>query len=470
MKHHIFLILIVFILLPISNLFAQDCRIEIELPNDPGKKVTLAYHYLDKIYASDTTLLNSEGAGVFEIDTLLPQGLYMILVDQDHYFDFLLGSDQQFSIRNTSYNSETAEIEGAIETEEFVKYTQFLSKMRNESNELRTQIKEASAEEKKNKLQEQLNGLTPKIQEYWFNIKAKYPESFLSKFLLASYVPEYDVTKAPAEIQANDSLLLIEKFYYQQKHYWDYLDYTDERFLYTPIFKPKLDTWFNKVLVQSYDSIRGPVLQMIEKVRPNPRIFQFMASWFLNATINSNVVGMDALFVEIAEKYYLSGEAFWSSEETLKTIRENVLFLQNNLIGKTGPDLTMETVDGDFMNLHKVDAKITIIVIFEPNCSHCKEFVPKFHDEVYEKYKDKGLAVYAIYSMDNKEEWTEFLTEHQLYDWINVWDPENTTNFKILYDARQTPAVYVLDENKTIIAKKFDVEQLEMLLTDKLKD
>ncbi len=468
MKKIIYIILIFLVVAPLKNLLAQGYKIEIELPSEAGKKVTLAYHYIDKIYASETGTLDSSGIIVFESDTLLPQGLYTILTDQDHYFDLLLGADQQFSVKNTSFSPETAEIKGAIETEEFVKYMHFLSSLRTENTELKTKLSQAAAPGERKELQEQINGLTPKLQQYWFQIKDKYPNSFLSKFLLASYVPELDISTLPANVQANDSLLLLARFYYQQKHFWDYFDYTDERFLYTPILKPKLETWFTKILFQDYDSIRGPVLKMIEEVSPNPRIFQFVVSWFLNSAINSNVMGIDALFVELAKKYYLSGEAFWATDETLKAIRENVLFLQNNLIGETAPDLTLETVDGEFVNLHKIEAPITIVLIFEPNCSHCQEFVPKFHDEVYEKYKDKGLAVYAIYSMDNKEEWTEFLTKHQLYDWINVWDQNNTSNFKILYDARETPGVYVLDKNKTIIAKGFAVEQLEMLLKEKL--
>ena len=462
------LFLLIFTFNSLNSLLAQGCRIEIELPTEADKDVTLAYHYIDKVYAIKTTVLNSEGFGVFNIDTILPQGLYKILIDEDHHFDFLLGADQQFSIKNTSFSPETAIVDGAVETEEFIKYLRFLANLRTENTELRTKLSQATSLDARKELEVQINGLTPKLQEYWFQIKNKYPDSFLSEFLLANYVPELDISSLPANVQSNDSLLLLARFYYQQKHFWDYFDYTDERFLYTPVFKPKLETWFTKILFQDYDSIREPVLKMIEEVRPNPRIFQFVVSWFLNSAINSKVMGNDALFVELANKYYLDGEAYWATDETIKKIRENVLFLENNLIGETAPDLTLETVDGEFMNLHKINAQITVVLIFEPNCSHCQEFVPKFHDEVYEKYKDRGLAVYAIYSMDNKEEWTEFLAKHQLYDWINVWDQNDLSNFKVLYDARETPGVYVLDENKTIIAKRFAVEQLEMLLEEKL--
>ena len=179
-------------------------------------------------------------------------------------------------------------------------------------------------------------------------------------------------------------------------------------------------------------------------------------------------MGMDALFVYLANDFYFSGEAFWATEESMKKIRENVLFKKDNLIGNIAPDLTLESFDGEFVNLHQIDAELTILLIYEPNCSHCKVFVPEFYKEVYLPYKDKGLEVYAIYSMDNKEEWELFLTKHNLFDWINVWDEHHDSRFKITYDARETPGVYVLDKDKKIIAKKMTVEQLQAIVKEKL--
>lgn len=448
---------------------SQGLQIKLQLGMAADKTVKLAHHYLGNIYVDDSLQFNNSGAGTFTRDTLLPQGLYKIYLDENNHFDFLLGADQQFSISNPTFNANTVQIEGAAETEEFFKYIDFLGNLRTKSEEMRKKMETVSPDEKQ-KLQEELKELTPNLHKYWFQKKEEFPNAFLSKFLLANYVPELDISTLPEEIQNNDSLLLAERFYYQQKHFWDYFDYTDERFLYTPFYKPKLETWFAKVLFQNYDSVQQPVFNFIEDVRPNKRIFQFVTSWFLNSSISSNILGMDALFVDLANAYYLNGEAFWTNEETMKNIRENVIFLEQNLIGKTAPDLTLENIDGEYVNLHKIDSKITIVIIYEPDCSHCKEFVPKFHADVYQKYKNKGLEVFAIYSMDDKEEWTEFLTKHSLYDWINVWDENNSSNFKISYDARKTPAIYVLDDKKTIIAKKLSVEQLSDLCNHKLND
>ncbi len=463
-------IILLFVLLVISsNMLAQGLEIEVKIDSAAGKEIKLAHHYLGNIFLDDSVKLDENGSGIFKRDTLLHQGLYKIYLDESHHFDFLLGADQQFSINNTAFNSETVKINGSSESEEFFKYIDFLTELRKESTEIKEKMNSASPEEKQ-KLQAEMENLTPKLREYWFEKKKEYPNSFLAEFLLANYVPELDVSSLSEEIQKNDSLVLLKRFYYQRTHFWDYFDYTDERMLYTPFYKPKLETWFTKVLFQTYDSVRIPVFNFIEDVRPNKRIFQFVCSWFLNSSISSNIMGMDALFVDLARAYYLSGEAFWTNEETMKKVKENVIFLEHNLIGEKGADLTLENVDGEYVNLYKLNAKATLVLIFEPNCSHCKEFVPKFHDEVYAKYKDKGLSVYAIYSMDNKDEWTEFLTKHNLYDWINVWDPDNSSNFKILYDARTTPGIYLLDENKTVIAKKLTVEQLDKVISSEINE
>jgi len=458
-----------FVLLSLLSklMFAQGYKIEVELPNEAGKQIRLAYHYLDKLYATDTTTLDAKGIGVFESDSLLTQGLYKILIDEQHHFDFLLGADQQFKIYNAGTNSDQMKIKGSEEGEAFVDYLIFLENLKAKSRELNERLKTAD-ENGKNEIKEDLKNLNTEMRAYWEKINKQLPGSFLYKFLIANEVPHLDTSTLPIEIQQNDSLLLMAQFRYQLEHYWDNFDYTDERMLFTPFYKPKLETWFTKVLYPTYDSVKPYVYRFINDIESNPRIFQYAVSYFLNETINSNILGMDALFVDLANDYYLSGKAFWASESTIEKVRENVLFLKDNLLGKIAPDLTMESYDGEFVNLHQVDADITILIIFEPNCGHCKVFVPELYKEVYQPYKDKGLEVFAIYSMDNREEWTEFLTEHNLFDWINVWDKDQITRFKILYDGRKTPGVYVLDRDKKIIAKKLDIAQLKQLLSEEL--
>jgi len=449
--------------------FGQAFHMELKLTPAVGETIYLAQYYLGNIYAKDTLQLDHSGYGVFKADSLLPQGLYKIYLDQDHHFDILLGSDQQFRIKNNFFQTETMQVEGSEETAAFIEYTVFLKKLKNEDTSLRDSM-EFSGKEEREALEAELAGLTEKLHDYWDQIQSDLPGSFLARFVQANYIPVLDVSTLPEEVRSNDTLLFQAQFQYQQEHFWDHFDYTDERFLYTPFFKNRVETWFTKVLFQNYDSVKKPVIRLIEEVRPNKQIFQFVTSYFLNSSINSSIMGMDALFVDLARKYYLSGDAYWVTEETLSQIRDNVRFIENNLIGALAPDLTLEGFDGEYYHLHQVDAKYTLVLVYEPGCSHCNDFVPDLYSAVYQPFKEKGLEVFAIYSMDNKEEWGEFLTKHKLFDWINVWDEHHASRFKILYDARKTPGVYVLDENKTIVAKGLSVEQLKFFLEQMMNE
>jgi peroxiredoxin len=462
----LFFFLNIFLIIPVLGI-GQKMKIGVELKEAAGQEVYLAHYYIGNIYAKDTLLLDNQGTGTFHADSLLPQGLYKIYRDENTHFDFLLGNDQEFFLKNETFSTESALIKGAAETEAFIIYSSFLKNLQKRNAEIRKSLESSGAEER-GKLLQELNALTNQLYAYWDKLEKDYPGSFLAKFVKANHVPAMDISSLPREVQENDSLLLRARYYYQRTHYWDNFDYTDERFLYTPFYKNKLETWFTKVLYQHYDSVRSEVFNFIEEVKPSKRIFQFATSFFLNSSINSNIMGMDALFVDIARRYYLSGDAFWATDEALEKIRENVLFFENNLIGRQAPDLTLEGLDGQYYNLNQIDARYTLVIIYEPGCSHCKEFVPQLYNQVYLPFRDKGLEVFAIYSMNKKEEWESFLYEHELHDWMNVWDEHHVSRFKILYDARTTPGIFILDGQKKIVAKKMTVEQVRLFMQSEL--
>ncbi|AHW62389.1 hypothetical protein FH5T_20670 [Draconibacterium orientale] len=207
-----------------------------QLNGAPNKTVQLAYHYLDKIYAANTAKLDANGHGAFTGDSLLTQGLYKILVDKDHHFDFLLGADQDFKLSNSTFAGKDAKIEGAAESEAFVDYMNFLADLQQQSASLNKAYQNANATEKA-EIAQQREALNDEMHDYWAMVEKKYPNSFLNKFLTANYVPKLDQSTLPKEIQENDSLLLLAQFNYQKEHYWDYFDYTDERYLFTPFLQ-----------------------------------------------------------------------------------------------------------------------------------------------------------------------------------------------------------------------------------------
>lgn len=461
----IFLLILLF---SAGNLAAEGFELKLKIASAANEPVLLTHYYGSSVFVDDTIRLDGSGAGVLKRDTLLPQGIYKIYLNQETHFDFLLGAGQVLSIEGPDFNVGRLVIEGAKESAEFLAYMNWVKEKQAKRAALEEKRKVAPPEQADALLQD-INLLNREVTEYWKAAYEKYPGSFLGAFLMSNYMEEVRPEDIPEEYTRNDSLMWVYHYHFRKSHFFDYVDLTDQRFLYTPILKQKLDTYFERVLLQVYDSVKPAAYAIIDRVESHPAMFRYVVSYLLNTSLASRIMGMDALFVDIARDFYLSGRAVWADQATLDKIRENVIFLENNLMGHPARDFHMETHQGNPFRLYQQNARFLVLAFYEPNCSHCREYLPRLYNEIYLPYRDKGLDVVSVYTMDNREEWSEFLLKHHLTDWHNVWDEHHVTRFKVLYDTRTTPAVYLLDQDKQIIAKKFTIDFLHEFLKFNLK-
>jgi len=172
--------------------------------------------------------------------------------------------------------------------------------------------------------------------------------------------------------------------------------------------------------------------------------------------------------VHMAKNYYLNGKAYWVDSSTVTKIRDRAKILEPILIGKTAPNIFLTDSSGNLKPLYGFKSKTTILYFWDPNCGHCQKETPKLH-EFWEKNKQKGIGVYAV-SIDRKpDDWKKFVREKGL-KWTNVWDSQVVTDFKNIYDIYSTPVMYILDENKKILAKRIGVEQLPDFFDNYFKD
>ncbi len=57
-----------------------------------------------------------------------------------------------------------------------------------------------------------------------------------------------------------------------------------------------------------------------------------------------------------------------------------------------------------------------------------------------------------------------------MHKFINVWEPFGTSNFRDKYNISSSPILYLLDENKEIIAKKIGHKQAIRMINDILEN
>ena len=189
-------------------------------------------------------------------------------------------------------------------------------------------------------------------------------------------------------------------------------------------------------------------------------------------------------FVKMGQKYYCNegeSKAYWMPEDKLIGLCEKVEVLEHLLIGEKAPNLILQdTTEEKWVNLHKdVKAKFTVLVFWDPDCSHCKKEIPKIND-VYNKLKDSiDIKVVGVGGLLETDKWKTFILEKELTDWIHISDnPEihnnaynyldkttiESLNFRQTYDIFSYPQVYLLDEDKIILGKKLGAEGLGKII------
>ncbi|MDA3779141.1 MAG: thioredoxin-like domain-containing protein [Bacteroidales bacterium] len=462
------LISIIFLLIN-TNLYSQNSKIEITINGLSNIDIYIAHHYGNKQFIDDTVRLDDNGSGVYEKDSLFDQGIYLIVLPSKSYFEILMGNDQQFSLETNKTNFiNNLKYSGSKENQEFCDYQKYMIEKQSQSGKIQKRLRELGNDNDSVKIYKaELKNIDKEVKNKWDKIAKNNPGELISIIVNSMKNPEIPEIHVPDNIENKDSLRWFHSYNYNKQHYFDNIDLKDVRLLRTPIFHKKMDYYFKKVLIQNPDSLIKYLDKFVNEVSANDELFTYAIRYFVNNFQGTKIMGLDKVFVHVAEKYYLSGEVDWVSEETIQKLRENVAKIKPNLIGEIARDLKMETSTDEYARLHDIRAKYTLVYFWEPNCGHCKKTTPKIYD-IYKKYDRNQFEVFAVYTQGDKTEWLEYLNKND-FDWINVYDQYNLTNFRFFYNIYSTPTIYLLDKDKKIIAKRIDYKTIETILEQELE-
>ncbi len=496
---------------------AQGFNIKIKINGLKNASIILGHYFNDKLYPDDTTDLDNSGVGYFKGTKPLPGGMYVFFLPNKSIFEVILDKDQDFYVENDTVNfDQKMKIEGSQENTLLYEYKRSNSGMYAKHKELQDKRTAETNPTKQAALDEEIRKLADQRLAYMTKIVNENPNLFFTKFLTSLKEPE-----VPQNM--NDA----EKYYYYVNHFFDNFDVSDPRLLRTPIYQNKIDAYL-KLLQPIPDSIIPRVDWLVAQAKKekSEELQRFMLAFLFNNYSQSKLMIMENVYIHIAQKYYIGGDAPWYGEEDMKKLKEKVRKTLPNMVTKVAPELKMQTLPSDsnavrrmketlvgtkkrgidakanhkgteeeldkvyvdifeeyaqqmegFTSLHQVEALNTILWFWEPSCSHCQEATPKL-EELLKKFRKQDLEIYSVVSYGfirdwdkftkNIDGWFDFVIKHKLYNFTNVWDVYERTQFRELYDVFSTPTVYLLDKDKKIIAKRIDVEQIEEILMDEL--
>lgn len=468
MKSKLRIFIIAAVVLLISNRIHAQYEITVQIDNLTDSTIYLGYYFGDKQYAKDTAQLDSYGEAVFSSTDTLAGGLYFILLPGNSMFEIIIDKEQKFYV-STKYTGDPSDLAKNLdsrnnsELELYIDYQKFMTKQGELAVDLRKRLKGDNYNEvEKQQLKDSLQILNEKVKGKWDEISKYHSETLLASILKC--LKEIEVPDVPKDENGNiiDSLF---QYKYYKKHYFDNVNFADNRLLRTQFFHSKIDRYFEKMIVPAPDTIIKESKMVLDLAEANEEVFQYTLQTIFNKYNNSNIMGMDKAFVFFAENYYLNGRAEWADEEWLSKVKERVEEIKPNLVGNKAPELRLLKTDGTLLTLSSINADYIVLFFYDPTCGHCKKATPKIL-EISEKYWAHGVEVIGIYTQVEQNVWTKYIEDKGLQEWHNVWDPYNQSGFRDSYDVKTSPSIYLIDKEKRIIGKRIDAETLEKMLDD----
>ena len=465
------------LLLAVGSVVNAQYKIDLQVNGLRDSSIIFGYYFGEGRYVQDTAKLDAKGHATFKRDSSLAKGLYLFLLPTGESLDLLIGDQQKFTFSvDMADLRNTQKVEGASLSQAFLDFQTFMGQMQQRGESVRKEdslvrnlpASDPNTEKKREEIREKYKALDTEVKAYHKELLAQHGEDVLGEFVRATIpisLPEYHPDPSVKNV---DSARWMWSYTYNSEHYLDNINLASSSLLRTPLVLPKVNHFLDKMILQIPDTLNKYCDKILERAYLNTETFRFWTSYLLNKYQSSEIIGMDAVFVHIADKYYLAGRTPWVDEEFLSKLKDRVAHIKPNLLWAVAPNFKVETLNAQTFELAKDKADATVLVFWEPSCSHCKVAIPKI-DSIARKYDPKRLHVIGFMTTGDGPEWQKYVFEHKLEWWINVWDPYRKTGFHDNYDIYSTPVIYVLDKNHKIVIKRIGVESLAAILDDLLK-
>jgi thiol-disulfide isomerase/thioredoxin len=460
-----YLIPVLFFLVFITSGAAQDqskgyaLKFKVE-----GWKDTTAYlgHYFGEgTYIKDTARVNGKGEFVFTGTKPLGPGMYFIVLKNSQIFELLVGENQHFTLETKSENYLKYMKATDLDNKLFYENILFNIDRHKEADPFVKMAKDSTlSEEQRKSARDAFAKINEKVIQYQNDLIQKHPQTLTATILKANQAVKIPDPPKKADGSIDSTFQL--RWY--RKHFFDNFDLSNEALLRVPrsLYSEKIKEYLDKLYAPNPDTITEAINRIISVAKKNKETFRY-ALWACMVKYQQpEIMGLDEVYVNLYDRYFETGECdYWVNATMKKNLKDYADRLRKSLIGNTAPDLIMQDANLKPRSMYDIKNRYTILFIYDPDCGHCRKETPKLV-EFYNKNKKRfDFEVYAVNIDTSMAKMKDFVKEMKA-EWITVNGPRTYVGpYSELYDALTTPSLFILDENKKIIAKKLPVERLE---------
>lgn len=407
----------------------------------------------------DSVQLDAQGNALFKYGVRLDPGCYELLLPNDVVLPILLDEDQTVALSTqATCPIECMQVRGSFENTLLYNTLQYDTNL---GVRFQAQVEELQAMGQQLD-QAQIDQLRQQYffeqKNYYTSIFSEYPNSLFTKYEKAKQAPAIlnDIVADPTlDVAARQEGML--------SHFWDNVDFSDERLLHTTVAFDKLWEYMNRYVPNQTDIKLQAVDILMEKVLDHPAYYKFFAKWLADDYMPpfNGQMDPDAFYIHMVDNYLTTERAFWTDSLHLYAYQLRAEDMRNSLVGMKGESFQACDPAGREYALDDIKAPYIALFFYHSDCEHCIKETPVMVQR-YREMKDQGLEVVAVAMSTPEDEWNAFIEKNEM-DWINVTDADNNSIYK-KYFVRATPEIYLLNPDRTIIGKHLSPDDVTLVM------
>jgi len=465
--------------------FTQELKFKVA--GVPDTTVHLIKYVGTQRYYADTAEIRN---GIVTFDgSKQEQGILGVLFPGQNYFEFIHAGEEIYMETKAPSFTLNMKVVKSQQNKVFMEYVKFLSSNTENAKKMSAE-KEALAEEDaegRKAMDDKINSLSKKVKDYQKSLVEANKGTFVSNLIyMSSDVEIPDSPKNP------DGTFVDKEFGYKyfRDHYWDHVDFNDDRLVNTPVLQNKLEYFYSQqMLLPHPDTVIKYLTKVVDQIPKGTMMYRFFVTKITSNYEKSKIMGMDKVVNAFVLRYYCSKDevgnrnGYWMEDDKLEEVCKDAQIRKRLVHGEIPPNVILtDTTSENWRDFYSLESDYVILYFWDPGCGHCKKETPKLEKLYTQKLKERNVEIFAVGKAtgDDYEDWREFIRVNNL-SFINVGltdpvykmaksnpnmlIPSKTTleslNYQETYDIFKTPQVWILDKDKKIIGKGLGVAQIE---------
>ena len=228
----------------------------------------------------------------------------------------------------------------------------------------------------------------------------------------------------------------------------------------------RLDKYFQILEPESVD-VKSRECDLLIDSAKDSLLRQHIALKAYDHYLNSTLMGDEGVAVHLTDTWFASGLVSMGGEEVLFNAKIFADFNRQSLLGKPAPSFAMESFEGDSVSFGGRSERYRVLLFYDTDCAKCKLELMRLRPLL--DSRNWPVDLYAVYTGGDKESWGKWLSERMNINAprtriFNLWDPEVKSDYQMKYGVLQTPRMFLIDKEGTIIGRGLDSDALEHLL------